>query len=113
MSNFGLFLAAAATVTTVVVARRRRRPLVDCTPISRSRHRRRLIADGINMTGVDVGHIVARQNGGPDVADNFYPIDSSLNRSWQHENDDLMCKFVGRRKCRRARRAAQHCRRQQ
>jgi len=54
---------------------------IDCGKVSTAKFRRQLRAEGVNLDGVDVDHIVPRSLGGADHPSNYQLLESSLNRS--------------------------------
>lgn len=54
---------------------------IGCGRVSTAKYRRQLRANGIDLDGLDVDHIVPRKLGGADHPSNYQLLDSSLNRS--------------------------------
>jgi uncharacterized protein YukE len=54
---------------------------IDCTPVSPAAYRRLLRAQGIDLSGKDLDHIVPRSLGGADHPSNYMLLDASTNRS--------------------------------
>lgn len=68
-----------------------------CGPsVSTHEYRQQLRAQGVDLKGIDIDHIVARARGGPDRPWNYQPLESSINRSlgaggllWKLSNSPL------------------------
>lgn len=52
-------------------------------PVSTQKYRETLRAQGVNLEGKDIDHIIPRSRGGPDMPWNYNPLDASINRSLQ------------------------------
>lgn len=72
---------------------------LDCTPVSTQSWRRRLKKEGVDLTGLDVDHIVPRSKGGADHPLNYQLLDSSTNRSLGATWDLGKCASVGAARC--------------
>jgi hypothetical protein len=70
-----------------------------CERVSTASFRRRLKAQGIDLTGKDIDHIVPRALGGVDHPLNYQIMDSSLNRSLGKTWDMAKCEMAGRNRC--------------
>lgn len=51
--------------------------------VSTQKYRETLRAQGVNLEGKDIDHIIPRSRGGPDMPWNYNPLDASINRSLQ------------------------------
>lgn len=51
--------------------------------VSTQKYRDTLRAQGVNLDGKDIDHIIPRSRGGPDMPWNYNPLDASINRSLQ------------------------------
>jgi hypothetical protein len=51
--------------------------------VSTRKYREALRAQGVNLEGKDIDHIIPRSRGGPDMPWNYNPLDASINRSLQ------------------------------
>ncbi|MDC3985917.1 HNH endonuclease signature motif containing protein [Polyangium jinanense] len=51
--------------------------------VSTRKYRETLRAQGVNLEGKDIDHIIPRSRGGPDMPWNYNPLDASINRSLQ------------------------------
>lgn len=55
-----------------------------CGPrVSTAQYRRQLKAQGVDLEGIDIDHVVAHAAGGPDRPWNYNPLPASINRSLQ------------------------------
>lgn len=52
-------------------------------PVSTRQYRQALRAQGVDLDGKDIDHIIPRSQGGPDLPWNYNPLDSSINRGLQ------------------------------
>lgn len=52
-------------------------------PVSTRSYRETLRAQGVDLRGKDIDHIIPRSRGGPDLPWNYNPLDASINRSLQ------------------------------
>ncbi|MCC6559207.1 MAG: HNH endonuclease [Polyangiaceae bacterium] len=51
--------------------------------MSTRKYRETLRAQGVDLDGKDIDHIIPRSRGGPDLPWNYNPLDASINRSLQ------------------------------
>lgn len=80
-----------------------------CNPMSTAAFRRLLIAQGFDLAGKDIDHIVPRALGGADDPANYQVLDSSLNRSLGKTWNAEKCLMAGRRQCREAVAVSSRC----
>jgi hypothetical protein len=82
---------------------------LDCTSVSTAKFRRLLKRKGVDLTGVDIDHIVPRSLGGADHPLNYQLLDSSTNRRigalWGPEK----CDISGWAECARAAEVSSRC----
>lgn len=74
-----------------------------------SAFRAMMTAQGVNLTGIDVDHIVPRSLGGADHPWNYQLVDSSTNRSIGAKWDAEKCAMPGAERCAQAVAASRHC----
>lgn len=72
---------------------------IDCGRVSTAKYRRTLRADGVDLDGLDVDHIVPRSLGGADHPSNYQLLNSSLNRSLGATWNADKCAAAGVRIC--------------
>lgn len=70
--------------------------------VSRSAYRKKLKAAGVDVSGQDVGHIIASANGGADHDHNYTMQGAYYNRSMGNKHDAIMCALEGIAKARLA-----------
>lgn len=80
-----------------------------CDKVSTSAFRRLLIAQGRNLIGMDIDHIVPRSLGGADHPMNYQVLGSSQNRSLGARWDADKCLMAGRRRCGEALAVSKKC----
>ena len=68
-----------------------------CAPVSTATFRRLLIAQGVDLAGLDVDHIVPHSLGGADHPGNYQLLPSSVNRSIGNQWDREKCLAVAER----------------
>ena len=83
--------------------------LQTCDTVSRGTFRRRLEAQGMDLTGIDVDHIVPRSLGGLDHPLNYQLLDASTNRSLGAAFGAEKCQMVGLALCAAAVAISQRC----
>lgn len=76
-----------------------RRWSTSCEHVSTASYRRMLLAQGIDLLGKDIDHIVPRALGGADHPANYQVLDASLNRSLGKTWNIEKCAMAGDRRC--------------
>ncbi|MFO0710895.1 MAG: HNH endonuclease signature motif containing protein [Sandaracinus sp.] len=110
-----VMIAAAIDAANLDAFRARRIPGVEradlqtCDSVSTRTFRRRLEAQGRDLTGLDVDHIVPRSLGGPDHPLNYQLLDASTNRSLGAAFGAEKCQMVGLGLCAAAVAISQRC----
>jgi 5-methylcytosine-specific restriction endonuclease McrA len=108
-----LIMAAAAIDAANLDAARAvpgSRPAINCAEaMSTSSYRRLLANQGVDLSGMDVDHIVPRSLGGADHPENYQLLSASTNRSLGNTWNEAKCASVGPRRCVKAISASRKC----
>lgn len=86
-----------------------RADLAGCEPVSTQTFRRRLEAQGQDIRGFDVDHIVPRALGGPDHPLNYQLLPAGTNRSLGADFGPAKCWLVGLLRCAAAVAVSRRC----
>jgi hypothetical protein len=81
----------------------------DCTKVSTSQYRKTLKGLGVDLTGLDVDHVVPKSLGGADHPGNYILTSSHLNRSQGNDFGPEKCERVGMGVCKLAVEVSREC----